>query len=83
MYLIFENALHDVKLLLEISGEGMKSHLGFVEERHDCALLWSDREADSGVTIKTGIREFKGMSVQVAIASAFRKLKSTCSVVSS
>lgn len=55
MYLIFENALHNVELLFEISGEGMKRRLGVVEERHDCcAVLWSDREAEGGVTTETG-----------------------------
>ncbi len=79
MYLIFENALHDVKLLLEISGEGMKRRLGVVEESHDdCAVLWSDREAESGVNDQEGMREFKGMGLQVASTSALRKLKSTC-----
>ena len=76
MYLIFENALHDVKFLLEIGGEGMKPRLGVVEERHDdCAVLWRDREAESGVAIETGMREFKGMSRQVAFTSAFRILQ--------
>jgi hypothetical protein len=54
----------------------MKPRLGVVEERHDdCAVLWRDREAESGVAIETGMREFKGMSRQVAFTSAFRILQ--------
>ena len=79
MYLIFETALHDIELLLEISGEGMQRRLGVVEERHDdCAVWWSDREAKGGGTIETGLREFKGTSLQVAFTSALEKLNSTC-----
>jgi hypothetical protein len=33
----------------------MKRRLGVVEERHDdCTVLWSNREAESGVTMKMG-----------------------------
>jgi hypothetical protein len=75
MYLIFETALHDIELLFEISGEGMQRRLGIVEERHDdCAVSWSDREAEGGVTTQTGLRELKGTSLQVAFNPAFRKL---------
>lgn len=61
MNLIFNSTLHDVQLLLDISGEVVQCRLRFVEEGHDdCVVLWSrDDEAEGGVKTETRLRKFE------------------------